>query len=396
MDTKYLSADSILSPNGNWQKDQVIATDLTGKIVKIDHKDQFRSADINYNPGTLVPGFINAHCHLELSHMKGQIPTGTGLVPFIKTVVSQREASPESIQSAIESADREMMNSGIVAVGDISNATDSFHQKSNSQLRYFTFIEVFDFMQAALAEEFFQKSWEVFDRLELKKGDAKSLVPHAPYSVSNKLFQLISAQSTAANRRLSIHNQELEDENRMFQTGESQLIDFFESAGFDMSAFQPTGKNSLSYILDNIDFNIPTLFVHNTQTTEREIARAKKLLEKSFWITCPNANLYIENQLPDYNAFIDQDAYLAIGTDSLASNWQLSILEEIKTIKKYNSYIPTSTLLTWATKNGARALGYEDELGTFEVGKTPGILHLSTSSAVNWEINENTEVNRLI
>jgi len=67
---------------------------------------------------------------------------------------------------------------------------------------------------------------------------------------------------------------------------------------------------------------------------------------------------------------------MTIGTDSLTSNWQLSVLEEIKTIKKYKSYVPVETLIEWACKNGAEALGYEDKLGTIEVGKTPGLVHI--------------------
>ncbi|HQV66448.1 MAG TPA: amidohydrolase family protein, partial [Saprospiraceae bacterium] len=111
-----------------------------------------------------------------------------------------------------------------------------------------------------------------------------------------------------------------------------------------------------------------------------------------FWATCPNANLYIENKLPDYQIFRDADAKVTIGTDSLTSNWQLSIWEEIKTIRKYQSYIPLEELLTWATINGAEALSYEDRLGSFEVGKTPGILHISGDI----DQMDHTKITRLI
>ncbi|HUR31557.1 MAG TPA: amidohydrolase family protein, partial [Saprospiraceae bacterium] len=91
---------------------------------------------------------------------------------------------------------------------------------------------------------------------------------------------------------------------------------------------------------------------------------------------CPNANLYIENRLPRYASFIEADARMTIGTDSLTSNWQLSVLEEIKTIAKYQSIIPFDMLLQWATWNGAKALGKDDLFGSLEKGKSPGLLNL--------------------
>jgi cytosine/adenosine deaminase-related metal-dependent hydrolase len=98
-----------------------------------------------------------------------------------------------------------------------------------------------------------------------------------------------------------------------------------------------------------------------------------------FWASCPNANLYIENSLPDYSVFLDTNAKVTLGTDSLTSNWQLSIWEEIKTIQKYASYAPLETIIRWATINGAQALGYEDRLGSIEVGKTPGLVHVGSN-----------------
>ena len=68
---------------------------------------------------------------------------------------------------------------------------------------------------------------------------------------------------------------------------------------------------------------------------------------------------------------------MTIGTDSLSSNWQLSVWEEIKTIKKYNDFIPIEELLTWGTINGAKALGFDAEIGSFEKGKKPGIVHIN-------------------
>ena len=116
--------------------------------------------------------------------------------------------------------------------------------------------------------------------------------------------------------------------------------------------------------------------------------------KNTFWATCPNANLYIENQLPNYQTFLDAGATVTIGTDSLTSNWQLSVLEEMKTISKYQSYVDFETLLKWATLNGAKALGFERTLGSLKVGKTPGI-NLIKNLGKNWTLKSNSSVKRL-
>jgi len=107
-------------------------------------------------------------------------------------------------------------------------------------------------------------------------------------------------------------------------------------------------------------------------TTAEDISIAQDRLPKCYWVTCPNANLYIENKLPDYQSFVDNGARVCIGTDSLSSNWQLSIFEEMKVIKKYQSRIDDLEIIKWATYNGAEALGYDD-LGSLKMGVSPGI-----------------------
>lgn len=140
--------------------------------------------------------------------------------------------------------------------------------------------------------------------------------------------------------------------------------------------FPKQEKPSIFYALDYLKKENRNLFVHNTLTVKNDIDAAHQALsiENTFWCTCPNANLYIENRLPNYRNFLDTNAQVCIGTDSLTSNWQLNILEEMKTILKYQSYIDFETVLKWATINGAKALGFADVLGSIEVGKTPGLV----------------------
>ena len=108
-------------------------------ILDIVPPTEYPEGDTLRLKGTIVPGFINTHCHLELSHMKGMVNSGTGLISFIKDVVTRRDAPPEVIEQAIWDAEDEMIANGIVAVGDISNTLDTFAQKQQNRLTYYTF-----------------------------------------------------------------------------------------------------------------------------------------------------------------------------------------------------------------------------------------------------------------
>jgi cytosine/adenosine deaminase-related metal-dependent hydrolase len=157
---------------------------------------------------------------------------------------------------------------------------------------------------------------------------------------------------------------------------------------------KPMGESPMQYLTRHLDPNQRSLFVHNTLATRADIQVANNWSDRTFWVSCPNANLYIENRLPNYQLFLEEQATVCLGTDSLCSNWQLSIFEEMRTIAKFQSYIDTATLIKWSSLHGALALGMEDQLGSIEVGKQPG-LNLVTLDAER-KINSDSTSTRII
>ena len=368
---RYITADWVYPVSSSRVKHGVVVLD-GDKVLAVEQRQNVPADQLEYFKGILIPGFINTHCHLELSHLKGKVETGTGLIPFIEQVVKLRETSQDVIDQAIAEADDYMWKQGIQAVGDISNKTDTFEVKRKSKIAYYTFVEMFDFMQGDKMKDLISGNLHTFEQAPIPKA----VVPHAPYSVSQELFEKIKS----LNKELvtvSIHNQETPAEEELFKTGTGDFFPFVRKFGFNFDAFKKTGQSSIHFVLQHLDPNQRTLFVHNTLTSKADIGAAQSWSEKVYWATCPNANLYIENKLPNYQYFIDDASRMTIGTDSLTSNWQLSVLEEMKTIARYQSYVPFETLLRWATINGAEALGMEKELGSIEAGKTPGILLLT-------------------
>ncbi|MCC7302607.1 MAG: amidohydrolase family protein [Bacteroidia bacterium] len=323
--------------------------------------------------GILSPGFVNAHCHLELSHLHGKLNRGRGMAGFISELMPLRNAVPESQRcEAMLDADREMNKNGIVAVGDISNTADSLKLKSQSSIAYHTFIELLD-LHPSKTEDAYNKGLAL---VKLFGTMPASLVPHAPYTVTPELFRKIAEWHRGKNLPCCIHHQESEAENEFFRHRGS-LWDFFLKLNMDLS-WVPRFNNSLEYIQSC--FHVPGIqLVHNT--VFRPPFSVQPPLH--FLCACPRANLFIENTLPDYTSWWKAGWRVTVGTDSMASNTRLSILEELITIKKSCIQIPFSELLLWATRNGADFLGLSGMYGTLETGKRPGIIHISGMEGEN-------------
>ncbi len=334
--------------------------------------------DIEAFDGLLSPGFVNCHCHLELSHLKGLIPERAGLVDFVFTVVTQRHLPEEEIYDAIKQAEDEMLANGIIAVGDICNNNHTIPQKTKQRLIYYNFIEASGWAPQIAAARF-ERSKAFYDEYRLMPGVTDSygsvaMAPHAPYSVSDDLWRLIEPYFSG--RTTTIHNQESCAEDEMFQTGTGDFKRMYELMKIDNSTFTPTGKSSLQSYLPKLNDARNVILVHNTFTKEGDIQYAENLTMKSnrFWCLCANANQYIENAMPPVDLLRKYKCNMVIGTDSLASNHQLDVLAEIKTIANHFPSIPLQELLQWGTINGARALQIDNIAGSFAAGKKPGIV----------------------
>jgi len=368
---RKLTADYIYTGSG-LAAGKLIVCNEDGTILTVTDKDAFSEDEVEVFSGILCPGFVNAHCHLELSYMYGKIPEKKGLVQFIRDLLSVRSEKTEIISEEIERANHRMFENGIVAVGDISNDDYTFETKTRSKIYYHTFIESYGYIPAD-AQKRFNEALRIFKKSKALNLSA-SITPHAPYSVPPELFQLIFQFDRNNKEIFSIHNQESESETILFKDGSGEFKMLLEETfKIDSAIFHPTGKRSLESVLPYFPKDKRILLVHNTLTNKEDVMKANSYSNNFYWCTCPNANLYIENKLPDYNLMLEEKDKVCIGTDSLASNHQLSVLEEIKTIQQHFPSIGTQALLQWATLNGARFLGVENRFGSFEKGKNPGI-----------------------
>lgn len=372
----FLTANKIHNGHGWLPEGSVIEVADDGTIVSIQNGI---IADAIFYDGVLTPGFVNVHCHLELSHMKGVVNEHTGLIPFLKNIPQHRnDFTDEQKKTARHNGYNELLRNGVVAVGDIANTTDMVDVRALDGMHFYTFIEAIGFNEAK-ANRFFDYAMNTYNVYAAQQGKEKilrqSIVPHAPYSVSAALFRLIVAQQ--ARGLITIHNQESEDEDLYYKAkrgGVSELLSLF---GIDDSSFIISGHSSLQTYLEWVSLDHPFIFVHNTCTKREDVQFAHNRLNEAYWCLCPNANLYIENRLPDIDMLMSEGASICIGTDSLSSNHQLCIVSELYSIKERYPQLDWETLLTWATRNGASALQMQDVIGTIDVGKKPGIIQVT-------------------
>lgn len=360
--TEMLAGNHVLVMQDNGKVEAIVDEAVAGEAEAVN--------------GILSPGFVNCHCHLELSHLKGKIEEGTELVEFVQQIMTKREAPSDEKQQAIKDAHVEMQQQGIVAVGDICNTTDTIGIKEMSTIRYKNFIEISGFIDA-VAEKRILTGKEV-QKAFTDKGMDATLVPHAPYSVSKTLFGLLNAQTSG--EIISIHNQENADEDDLYLEKSGAFLSLFKNLKLDISSFQPSEKSSFKTWLPYFSRKQKIISVHNTFIKNNDLQQPHKHVH---FCICPNANLYIENKLPPLQLLMKHTENIVLGTDSLASNHHLSIFEEISVLQKHFPNIELPTILKWATLNGARALGMDKELGSFDKGKKPGVIVVRATGVEN-------------
>jgi aminodeoxyfutalosine deaminase len=389
---KCFSAQYIITNSGPPLKRAIITTDDDGTIINVeDTLGNLREKhSVEFHNGIIIPGFVNCHCHLELSHMKTIIGRGTGLSSFIDKVRNTRLTDNESIIAAANSADKDMYTAGVNLCADICNTSLTFNIKKESKISYINLLEVFGINPDKAVRQMAEiiKISEIAGNMNLPF----SIVPHSVYSLSLPLFRLLR-NTTRNNRVTSIHFMETPGEEDLVEKHSGPLMTSYIQSGLITSRIE-TVKSHADAILNEITSNGNLILVHNT-FAGRIVIRKVKERENLFWCLCPNSNIYIEDQIPPLDLLIDEGCKITIGTDSLASNNKLDILDELKTLQFSFPSVSISELAAWATLNGAKALGMDDIFGKIETGKKPGLLLLQNVDLPNMKLLPDSSLTRL-
>lgn len=340
-----------------------------GTVVAIGEAD---SSD-EILDGALVPGFVNAHCHVELSYMKGLFRKGTGMAGFIDQINALRDTKSreEKVRDLSKAMDL-MWERGVSAMADISNCDDSFAVKAAHPMYTRTFLEVFGTEPEDCPSV--MASVRQLHEKAIAAGLDAAPTPHACYTMSPELLTA-SSMAGLASGFLSYHSEESSEEEDMVRFGRGPMWDNRKKAG--MSTPPVTGKSSLLYFIDRllagtsapIDGHI--LLVHEVCLDQEGIDAVNSTMLHPFFALCPLSNIFIHNALPPVPLMRRNGLKLCIGTDSLSSNDDLDMLKEIFCLQENFPEVPLGELFTWASSNGADFLSLSS-LGSFSEGKKPG------------------------
>ena len=339
--------------------------------------------------GALVPGFVNAHCHIELSYMKGLFRKGTGMAGFIDQINELRDTKSldEKVRDLTAAMDS-LWEQGVVAMADISNCDDSFALKARHPMYTRTFLEVFgtEPEDCAAVMESVRKLKAVADGF----GIDAAPTPHACYTMSPELVTAVSAEGLKSGF-LSFHSEETEEEEEMLKYGSGKMWENRVKAG--MSVPPVTGKSSLLYFIDRLlqghpaPFDEHILLVHECCMDQEGIDAVKAVMNHPFVAVCPLSNLFIHDALPPIDLMRRNGLKVCVGTDSLSSNDDLRIVDELYCLQRNFPEVPLGELFIWASRNGAEFLS-KPEFGTLEAGRKPGLVlvdHLDAEGRLSAE-----------
>ena len=349
-------------------------------------------------PGAIVPGFVNGHCHVELSHLHKKFRKGTGMAGFIDQINELRDWAGNDVKAKLvqEWMDK-MWNDGVSAMADISNDSSSFKVKKSHRMYTRTFLEVFG-SEPEMCDGVMADVTALNDLADAKGIDAAP-TPHSCYTMSPQLLAM-AAQEGLKSGFLSYHSQESDEEEELIISGTGALAENYKGRG--LSTPPVTGKSALLYFIDRLltfaqsPVQGKVLLVHNVAINQESIDYAKEHLAEPYFAICPLSNIFIHRALPPLDMMRENGLKICLGTDSLSSNTILSIAKEIVCLHENFPHISLEEILVWASLNGARMLGKENELGSFEIGKKPGAVLIENIDWENFKLTEKSVTRRLI
>jgi cytosine/adenosine deaminase-related metal-dependent hydrolase len=333
----------------------------------------------------LMPGLVNAHTHLELSYLRGQVPAAGQFVSWIRGVMAARRERPDptaaEIVAALGDGIAAAVRCGTAVIGDISNTLVTFAALRASELAAVIFYELIRF-NAPDPVGFVAEARRRLDALVPTDRIRVSLAAHAPYSVAPLVLRGIrQALDREPLAPCSVHLSESIEEVEFIATGGGPWRTLLEDLGSWDPAFVAPGVTPVQYLDDLGFFAGPVLVVHGVQMTAADLARLAA--RDATLVACPRSNRHTGAGAPPLERFYASGVPVAVGTDSLASTPDLNVFAELAAMRALAPSVPAASLLDSATRVGARALGFAADYGTIEPGKRGRLLAVSLPETVD-------------
>lgn len=314
----------------------------------------------------LLPGLINAHCHLDFTSLRGAIAPQRSFADWILQINGlRRDLSDEDFLESIARGYTEAARWGTTSVANIESMPSLLARMPPPPLRIWWFAELIDVRPRLSAEEMVADSLASFRGKEEWPGGF-GLSPHAPYTTSPRLTQLAAEAAEKSDLLLTTHLAESAEEMEMFRAGRGGLFDLLQSLGRPMEDCA-VGKTPLMVMLEREVINERWIVVHLNELAEEDFAQLERA--PRFHVAhCPRSSGYFRHRPFEMRRLRDLGFNICLGTDSLASNTSLSLFAEMQLVRETHPWLAPEQILEMATVNGARALRQEEKLGKIRPG----------------------------
>ncbi|MEE9200883.1 MAG: amidohydrolase family protein [Candidatus Brocadiales bacterium] len=337
------------------------------KIVEVGSYKSGNAGGVEVDLGdaVIVPGLINAHTHLELTDLEGKIPPPESFTDWLRKMVVFRMSDPNrDLSHAVERGVQMSLEAGTTTVADIANTNDSFRILPGRPIRNRVFKEVMTLDPNSVASilEDAIRALSGFPRDGLGRA---GLSPHAPYTACEKLYRGSTLFTQGQDLLLTTHLSETEEELEFLLEGKGSLFTALDAYGL-LSDWKPPGLSPAAYLKKIGVLSRPWLLAHCNYILDEEVPILRE--SGSSVVYCPGSHHYFGHKRHPFPNLLKEGVNVALGTDSLASNRSLSILDEMRFVVGNYKEASPEEVFAMATVRGAKALGIEKSVGRLSPG----------------------------
>ena len=323
------------------------------KIVDIGLYPTVRSSSLppihDLGEATLTPGLVNAHTHLDLTSSADSVQRTPKFTDWVFQIVGKR--TPSAIGPSVREGVQQSLIGGVTTVGDIDGTGESVQILRDTPIRKVVFFEVLGFSGERTAMGLTRLATYLGNLPVPDSLLMPALSPHAPYSTSADIYR----QCVASGLSVCTHIAETKQELEFLSSGTGAFVDYLEAFGISTVGWHPPQATPMQYMKTLGVLRKNSLLAHCNYLTDADV---KTLAESGASVVfCPRSHHYFYHTNHPVLQLIEKGINVAIGTDSLASNWSLSLLDELKFLARAQPCIPPETLFDMVTCNGAKALG---------------------------------------
>jgi cytosine/adenosine deaminase-related metal-dependent hydrolase len=358
------------------RRDRIVTVGPARDLLKKCRKREVR----DLGEVALLPGLINAHCHLDYTDMVGQLWPSRSFLHWLDQIVALKGTwDLEDYLRSWRRGESLLLKNGVTTVADMEAVAANLLLAHTSPLRIWSFLEMINIGRERETAALLTQADFATRRIRPRGG--YGLCPHSLYTASSGLIRKAATKCQARNWPMTIHLAESREEWEMFRRKRGAMFERFQSVGrkmTDCNGQTPTQALARLGVLRQ-----SPLIAHANYVTDEDIALLAR--HRVSIVHCPKCHAYFGHHQFPVEKFLAKGVNVCLGTDSLASNDALDLFAEMRALWKAHPRLHPETLLKMATENGARALQQEQNCGTLEAGRWADLIAVPVRGPHLWE-----------